>query len=76
MRVVPSKTRVLSTNDALLTTATTMRAAHTGEKTHNDSVCKECIFEREKRSVTQKAFERALGISIYLMEEIEKLQVT
>ena len=52
-----------------------MRAAHTGEKTHNDSVCKECIFEREKRSVTQKAFERALGISMYLMEEIEKLQV-
>ena len=35
--------------------------------------CKECVFEREKRMVTQSAFERALSISMYLMEEIEKL---
>jgi hypothetical protein len=36
-------------------------------------VCKECHFEREKRAVTQRAFEKAMSISMYLMEEIEKL---
>ena len=37
--------------------------------------CKECQLEKEKRTVTQKAFERALGISLFLMEEIDKLSV-
>jgi len=31
------------------------------------------LFEKEKRSVTQKAFERALGISLFLIEEIDKI---
>lgn len=35
--------------------------------------CKNCVFEREKRQITQKAFERALGISLYLIEEIDKI---
>ena len=39
------------------------------------STCKGCTFEKEKRSVTQKAFERALGISLFLMEEIDKLSL-
>ena len=38
--------------------------------------CLECAFEQEKRKVTQKAFERALNISMYLMEEIDKLKVS
>eukprot|EP00347_Sterkiella_histriomuscorum_P020218 403338635 len=46
---------------------------------HNQSssglCCKECIFEKEKRKVTQSAFERALGISLFLMEEIDKINV-
>jgi hypothetical protein len=40
---------------------------------NNQGGCKECLFEREKRNVTQRAFERALNISMFLMEEIEKL---
>lgn len=38
--------------------------------------CNECQFEREKRMVTQKAFERAMQISMYLMQEIEKLSLS
>jgi hypothetical protein len=32
-------------------------------------------LEKEKRQVTQKAFERALGISLFLIEEIDKIGV-
>jgi hypothetical protein len=39
---------------------------------HTDN-CPECQFEREKRLVTQRAFERAMNISKFLMEEVEKL---
>lgn len=39
------------------------------------SCCSQCQFEKEKRNVTQKAFERALGISLFLMEEIDKLNI-
>jgi hypothetical protein len=43
-----------------------------GERPSN--VCKHCTLEKEKRQVTQKAFERALGISLFLIEEIDKLK--
>ncbi len=57
-------------------------SARTNGNTHNfhdqfsnyDN-CKDCVFEKEKRTVTQKAFERALGISMFLMEEIEKINL-
>jgi hypothetical protein len=39
------------------------------------SNCKECLFEREKRLVKQRAFEKAMQISMMLMEEIEKLSL-
>lgn len=58
-------------NDQMLTTAATMM--HNHNTARKGECCKECAFEREKRAVTQTAFERALGISLYLMKEIEKL---
>lgn len=39
------------------------------------SCCAECHFEKEKQQVTQRAFERAMNISMFLMEEIEKLSL-
>ena len=35
--------------------------------------CHYCSLEKEKRQVTQKAFERAMNISLFLIEEIERI---
>lgn len=35
--------------------------------------CNYCTLEKEKQQVARKAFERALGISLFLIDEIDKI---